>query len=107
MAQYSALNDGFAQFGTKETKRSEKGKRIGDEFIPQGRLAYQEISRRDENYQLAQIMSKTLDFKIKTLYPPQLRNVNKSKLTRVLNSTEYTVIKCDSDGPTYLHQELR
>ncbi|WP_342578420.1 phage head-tail adapter protein [Psychrobacillus sp. FSL K6-2843] len=108
MAQYSALNDGFAQYGTKETKRSEKGKRIGDEFILQGRLAYQEISRRDEDYQLAQIMSKTLDIKIKTLYPPQLRNVNKSKLTMVLNSTEYNVIKCDSDGPkNYLYFYLQ
>lgn len=99
MAQYNTLNDGYIQFGTKETKRSEKGKRIGDTFLPQGRLAYQEMSARDEDYQLAQIMSKSLDIKIKTLYPPSLRNVNKSKLTMVLNSVEYDVIKCDSDGP--------
>lgn len=108
MAQYSALNDGLVQYGTKATKRSEKGKRIGDVFIPQGKLAYQEMSCRDEDYQLAQIMSKSLDIKIKTLYPPQLKNVNKSKLTIVLNSVEFDVIKCDPDrAKNYLYFYLQ
>lgn len=108
MAQYSALNDGFIQYGTKETKRSEKGKRIGDIFLPQGRLAYEEMSCRDEDYQLAQIMSKSLDIKIKTLYPPKLRNFNKSKLSMVLNGIEYDVIKCDSDrSKNYLYFYLQ
>lgn len=108
MALYDALNDGFIQYGTKETKRSEKGKRIGDTFIPQGRLAYQEMSARDEDYQLAQIMSKTLDIKIKTLYPPSLRNVKKSKLTIVKDGTEYEVINCDADrARNYLYFYLQ
>lgn len=108
MAQYSALNDGLVQYGTKATKRSEKGKRIGDVFIPQGKLAYKEMSCRDEDYQLAQIMSKSLDIKIKTLYPPQLKNVNKSKLTIVLNSVEFDVIKCDPDrAKNYLYFYLQ
>lgn len=98
MVQSSALNDGFTQYGTKATKRSDKGKRIGDVFLPQGRLAYHEMSSRDEDYQFAQIMSKTLDIKIKTLYPPQLRKVNKSKLTMVIDSIEYNVIKVDTDA---------
>lgn len=108
MALIDALNDGFIQYGTKETKRSEKGKRIGDTFLPQGRLAYQEMSARDEDYQLAQIMSKSLDIKIKTLYPPSLRNVKKSKLTIVINNIEYEVIKCDADrARNYLYFYLQ
>lgn len=102
------LNDGFVQYGTKETRRSEKGKRIGDTFLPQGRLAYQEMSCRDEDYQLAQIMSKSLDIKIKTLYPPSLRKVTKSKLTIVIDSSEYEVIKCDADrAKSYLYFYLQ
>lgn len=103
-----ALNDGFVQYGTKETRRSEKGKRIGDTFLSHGRLAYEEMSCRDEDYQLAQVMSKSLDIKIKTLYPPSLRNVKKSKLTVVINSVEYDVIKCDTDrAKNYLYFYLQ
>ncbi|RHW38704.1 phage head-tail adapter protein [Lysinibacillus yapensis] len=108
MVQHSALNDGFIHYGTKETKRSEKGKRIGDAFLPQGILAYQEMSAREEDYQLAQVMSKSLDLKIKTPYPPSLQNIKKSKLTIILNSTEYEVIKCDPDrARNYLYFYLQ
>lgn len=103
-----ALNDGYVQYGIKETRRSGKGKRIGGQFVSQGRLAYQEMSARDEDYQLAQIMSKSLDLKIKTLYPPSLRDAKKSKLTIVIGATEYEVLKCDPDrNRNYLYFYLQ
>lgn len=102
------LNDGFIQYGVKETKRSERGKRIGDEFIPHGKLAYEEMSCRDQDYQMAQIMSKSLDLKIRTLYPPSLKKVNKSKLVVVIDGVEFDVIKCDVDrGKRYLYFYLQ
>jgi len=108
MSQHNALNDGFIQYGIMETIRSEKGKRIGNTFLPQGRLAYQEMSCRDEDYQLAQVMSKSLDIKIRTLCPPSLAKVNKSKLTIVKDDIQYDVIKCDVDrSKRYLYFYLQ
>lgn len=91
------FNDGFIEYGTKTTQRSEKGKRIGEVFIPQGKLAYTELSFRDEDYKMAQSMSAVLNIKIRTLCPPSLRNTNKNKLTVLKDGIEFDVIKADSD----------
>jgi hypothetical protein len=91
------FNDGFLLYGQKQTQRSSTGKRIGDIFIPEGKLAFKEMSCRDSDYQSAGILGKSLDLKIKTLYPPSFRNVNKTKFKVVINSVEYDVIKVDSD----------
>lgn len=92
-----SLNDGFIQYGRVETRRSERGKPIGEKFMPLGRLAYQELSCRDADYEMAQTMSRVLDIKIRTLQPPTLRKSDLSKLKVVLNGMEYDVIKADSD----------
>lgn len=91
------LNDGNIEYGTNKTGRSAKGTRIGSEYEKLGRLAYQELSCREEDYKLAEAMSSSLDLKIRTLYPPNLRSVNKNKLKIVLNGTTYDVIKVDAD----------
>lgn len=91
------LNDGFIQYGTKETERSPKGKRIGEKFVPMGRLAYQEMSCREADYEMAKVLSAVLDMKIRTLFPPSLRKFSKNKLKIVLDETEYDVIKADTD----------
>lgn len=91
------LNDGFVQYGTKETERSTKGKRIGERFVPMGRLAYQEMSCRDADYEMAKVLSSVLDRKIRTLHPPDLRNMNKNKLKIILEGIEFDVIKADTD----------
>jgi hypothetical protein len=92
------FNDGFLQYGHKHTQRSPTGKRIGETFNPEGKLAYKEMSCRDSDYQLAGILGASLDLKVKTLYPPFFRNVNKNKFKVVINSVEYDVIKVDSDS---------
>ncbi|MGE7091680.1 phage head closure protein [Lysinibacillus sp. NPDC048646] len=91
------LNDGFIQYGTKETERSPKGKRIGEKYVPMGRLAYQEMSCREADYEMAKVLSAVLDLKIRTHYPPQLQRFNKSKLKVIKDGTEYDVIKVDHD----------
>ncbi|MBO0586460.1 phage head-tail adapter protein [Sporosarcina sp. E16_8] len=90
-------NDGFVTYGYKETKRTETGKRIGETFQAVGRLAYKEISCRDTDYQLASFMSATLDYKLKTLFPPSFHGINRSKLKVVKDGIEFDVIKVDPD----------
>lgn len=90
-------NDGFLAYGHKQTQRSSTGKRIGEVFTEEGRLAFKEMSCRDSDYQMAGIMGASLDLKVKTLYPPSFRKINKSKLKVVIDQTEYDVIKVDTD----------
>jgi SPP1 family predicted phage head-tail adaptor len=102
------FNDGFLQYGRKVTKRSETGKRIGEVFQPEGKLAFKEMSCRDSDYQLAGLMGVSLDLKVKTPYPPFFRNINKSKLNVVIEGVEYDVIKADSDAnKNYLYFYLQ
>ena len=92
------LNDGFLTYGHKKTIRTADKTVIGSEFLPEGKLAYKEMSARDSDYQLADIKSAKLDMKVKTLYPPSFRKINKNKLKIILNNTEYDVINVDSDA---------
>ncbi|WP_107838391.1 head-tail adaptor protein [Metasolibacillus meyeri] len=91
------LNDGFLQYGKKETERSERGKRIGEIFIPLGKLAFEEMTCRDEDYSFAHSMNSILSLKVRTLYPPNLRGISKNKLKVVVNEIEYDVIKVDKN----------
>jgi hypothetical protein len=56
------------------------------------------MSCRDSDYQMAGLMGASLDLKVKTLYPPSFRNINKSKLKVIVSGVEYDVIKVDSDS---------
>ncbi len=95
------FNDGFLEYGHKQTQRSSTGKRIGDSFSPEGKLAFKEMSCRDSDYQLAGLMGASLDLKVKVPYPPSFRKIKKSKLKVVISEVEYDVIKADSDSEKY------
>jgi SPP1 family predicted phage head-tail adaptor len=92
------FNDGFLKYGHKQTQRSDTGKRIGETFTEEGKLAFKELSCRDSDYQMAGIMGASLDLKVKTLYPPSFRRINKSKIKVIVSGVEYDVIKVDSDS---------
>ncbi|PFW52674.1 phage head-tail adapter protein [Bacillus cereus] len=94
-AYRETLNDGFLQYGYKKTKRSERGKRIGEEFHQEGKLAFKEISFRDSDYQMVGVLTTGLDLKVKTLYPPSFKKINKNKLKVKIDEVEYDVIKVD------------
>lgn len=96
-AYRETFNDGFLQYGYKKTERSEEGKRIGEKFHAEGRLAYKEMSFRDSDYQIG-VLTTGLDLKVKTLYPPSFKKINKNKLKVLIDVIEYDVIKADSDS---------
>ncbi|SFA50937.1 phage head-tail adaptor, putative, SPP1 family [Parageobacillus thermantarcticus] len=100
------FNDGFLSYGHKQTQRSATGKRIGEAFTEEGKLAFKEMSCRDQDYHMAGIMGASLDRKVKTLYPPSFRTINKNKLKVVIDNIEYDVITVDSDG-MYLYFYLQ
>lgn len=90
------FNDGFLLYGQRKTVRT-NGKKTGTEFTSEGRLAYKEMSIREQDYQTAAIRSSRLDLKVKTLYPPFFKGIRKNKLVVVIDKIEYDVILVDSD----------
>lgn len=104
---HEIFNNGYLTYGHKSTKRSPTGKRIGETFIAEGKLAYKEMSCRDSDYQMVGLMDASLDLKIKTLYPPSFRNISKSKLKVQIDGHEFDVIKVDPDGKEYLYFYLQ
>jgi hypothetical protein len=100
---HEVFNDGYLDYGYKQTQRSPTGKRIGEVFVAKGKLAFKELSCRDSDYQMAGLMRASLALKVKTPYPPSFRMISKSKLKVVISGIEYDVINVDSDpGKRYL-----
>ena len=73
------LNDGFLQYGYKN-RAFRRGKRIGEKFREEGKLAYKVMSLRDSDYKMVGVLTTGLDLKVKTLYPPSFRKINKINL---------------------------
>lgn len=90
------FNDGFLEYGNRKTIRT-NGKKTGSEFIPQGRLAFNELSIREQDYQAADISTSRIDLKVETLYPPFFKKTRKSKMKVLIDDVEFDVIKVDSD----------
>lgn len=93
---HEVFNDGFLEYGHDVTERVD-GKRVGGNFTPKGKLAYQELSARDQDYEMAGFSNSTLDLKVKTYLPPSFRNITKTNLKCVIDNVKYDVIKSDSD----------
>ncbi|MBP3951129.1 head-tail adaptor protein [Bacillus suaedae] len=91
------FNDGFLEYGRNVTRRTEKGKRAGKEFIPEGKLAFRLMNARDSDYMFAGSMGSSLDLKIKTRFPPSFLNISKSDMLCVIDNNEFEVIKVDHD----------
>lgn len=94
---HQTFNDGYLKYGHKTTSRTDRGKRIGDVFNEEGSLAFALLNARDSDYQFAGAMGSSLDLKVKTLYPPSFRNINKNKLICMIGTVEFDVIKVDHD----------
>ncbi|TLS37741.1 phage head closure protein [Pseudalkalibacillus caeni] len=102
------FNDGFLQYGHNSVQRSANGKRIGESFLAEGKLAFKEMSARESDFELAGTMGSSLDLKVKTRFPPSFRNIKKSGLKVVIESVEYDVIKADVDrNNNYLYFYLQ
>lgn len=90
------FNDGFLTYGHRKTVRTD-GKKTGTEFKEEGILAYNELSVREQDYQMADINTARIDLKVETLYPPFFKKVKKSKLKVLIDGLEFDVVKVDSD----------
>jgi hypothetical protein len=95
---HEPLNDGFMEYGYDTPKRNERGKRIGEDFLAKGKLAFKELSARNQDYEMAGVIGTSLDLKLKTYRPPFFRNEEKAKLKCVVDNTKYDVIKVDGDS---------
>lgn len=103
---HEVFNDGFLEYGHDTVKRSPTGKRIGEQFTSEGKLAFKELSAREQDFILAGAMGASLDIKVKTYLPPSFRNVSKSDLKCVIENNKYDVIKADNDN-RYLYFYLQ
>ncbi|KMK77621.1 hypothetical protein [Alkalihalobacillus pseudalcaliphilus] len=94
---HDVFNDGFLEYGRNVPIR-ERGKQVGSTFAGEGVLAFQLMSARDEDYQLAGTLGATLDLKIKTRFPPHFKDVKRSKLAAVIDKTQYDIFRVDWDS---------
>lgn len=102
------FNDGVLSFGRRVTQRSATGKKIGEAFVEEGRLFYREMSHREADYRLVDALDSSLDIKVKTLYPPTFRKIDRSKLVIRIGNDEYETIQVDSDATkSYLYFYLQ
>jgi hypothetical protein len=91
------FNDGVLKYGTYKTIRSEARKVIDKQFSEQGSLFYREMSVRDSDYIQFGAKGSTLDIKVKTLMPPNLKNIDKDNLVIKINNDDYSIITTDRD----------
>lgn len=102
------FNDGILEYGQRITMRTDTGKRIGDQFVSEGRLWFKEMSHRETDYRLADALGTKLDMKVKTLFPPTFNKKNKVKLVIFIDEIEYETIRVDhDDSKAYLYFYLR
>ncbi|MFL0507123.1 phage head closure protein [Ureibacillus sp. 179-F W5.1 NHS] len=102
------FNDGILIYGQNKTKLSNTKKQIGKEFIQEGTLAFSELSAREQDYSFVDAMSRTLDLKLKTMYPPVLRGKLSNDYTVRIDNVEYNTVKIDRDSNNpYLYWYLQ
>lgn len=88
--------DGYLVYGTMKTKRSATKKRIGEKFEGIGTFAFRELSKREQDYQLSEIQSASLDVKVATPFPIHFKKHAKANLKVVIDSTTFDVIRVDT-----------
>lgn len=93
-----SLNDGILLYGHNTTKRSATGKNIGTVFQQEGKLHFREMSHREQDYRLVDALTSTLDLKVKTYYPPNFKNIQKTDLIVRIGTIQYEVIRADPDN---------
>ncbi|WP_229683040.1 phage head-tail adapter protein [Virgibacillus oceani] len=105
---HEVFNDGFLIYGRTKTKRDSSGKRIGEKFNAEGKLAYKLMSARAEDHDMAGSIGASLDKKVKTRFPPGFRKVKMTSLKARMDTFEYDVINVDWDsGKRYLYFYLQ
>lgn len=78
--KYETYTDGVLEYGSIESKFNANRKKIGEEFIPKGRLFYTQMSARDSDIMQASNMGYVIDLKLKTPYRPEISSKNKIRI---------------------------
>ncbi|MCD4907226.1 phage head closure protein [Enterococcus faecalis] len=91
------FTDGVIYFGRFKDILSEKKKRIGKEFVEEGKLFFRYLSIREQDYILGGSLGKQLDIKLKTPYPVSLKKKMNQKLAFMIEEEQYEAIKIDKD----------
>jgi hypothetical protein len=104
---HEVFNDGFLQYGHDIPIRNERGKLIGDDFKAEGKLAFKEMSAREQDYEMVGASSSNLDLKLKTYRPPNFRKVSKTKMKCVIDGIKFDVIRVDDSDKRYLYFYLQ
>lgn len=97
------FTDGVLVYGHYTTKLSAKKKVIGKEFVKEGKLFFRELYARESDFLTCSSMGAVLEVKLKTLFPPVFRKVNKTDLVVKIDETEYEVIKADDSDKHYIY----
>ncbi|EUJ46671.1 phage head closure protein [Paenilisteria rocourtiae] len=87
------FNDGVLYYGALKTVRDDNRKRSEDIFAVQGKLFYQEMSVREQDYMLVNAIGGNLTLKIKTPYRKEAQVYQKVKI----GTDIYDVITIDPD----------
>ncbi|MYL50256.1 head-tail adaptor protein [Halobacillus litoralis] len=95
---HEVFNDGFLHYGKTTTQRDQSRRRTGETFLSEGKLAFKLMNAREEDYQMAGALGHSLDLKMKTHFPPGLRQMKKSGLKIKVNTILYDVIQVDWDA---------
>lgn len=101
-------NDGFVAIYRVKSETSSFGAKLNPEKLSDmeyvAELAYEEMSRRDQDYEFAEMNSRQLSMKIKT---PNISGVDKNMMI-CQNGMLYNIIKMDTDlhkNVMYLYME--
>lgn len=96
------FNDGLLEYGLYKTQRNAARKVLGKTFERVGALFYRELALRESDHSQYGAAGTSLDLKVKTLAPPNLR-ISKDDMMVKINEQMYSIIWVDSDKKTYLY----
>lgn len=98
--RHSTYNDGVLYFGKIQVLYGKGNKKIGEEFIQEGKLFYELMSARDSDNITANAIGYTIDKKLKTHYCPEIKTAHKIKINDLL----FDIVSLDSDkSNTFLY----
>ena len=93
----SPYNDGIMSFGSTTPVYNDTRRKVDEAFVPEGRFAFDEKSVREQDYQLVDANTSTLDIKIETPYPLHLEKTDFTNKEVHIRNVRYSVLKVDKD----------
>ena len=91
--EHTTHNDGVLFYGKVLPKYGKGRKRIGEEFVQEGKLYYEILSIRDSDNMIANNIGYTIDKKVRTHFKRDLKTSHKVKI----NDSLYDVVSLDND----------